>query len=325
MSKQKQQSALLESLSRSRLSNAVAKKSKSLAWAIVVGAMTLTSCHKDEKTVDNAAVRFTAGINQEPTAEPESRASGSAWTSGDAIGVFMMQSGTALESNNQYTTDGTSTFTAVAGDELYYPMDGSAVNFIAYYPWKTGTALGNIDVEIGTTQTTATQPTFDLLWASANNGGTGYNKVSHATTAVPLVFTHKLAKLVMNCSADPSVEASLTGMTVTIKGMNTENTFNLSTGDLGSPDTPADITPRTITDGSVYDAIIMPGAYDAADVTVEFVAGGETFTWDVGATSFAGGNEYTYAVTLTRTGVLVSGTITPWITSGNDRGGVSAN
>jgi hypothetical protein len=47
-------------------------------------------------------------------------------------------------------------------------------------------------------------------------------------------------------------------------------------------------------------------------VTVEFTVGGETFTWKVDATTFGSGNEYTYAVTLTRTGVNVTGTIKPW-------------
>ena len=115
-------------------------------------------------------------------------------------------------------------------------------------------------------------------------------------------------------------------MTVTIKGMNTENTFDLSTGQLGAtPTKPLEIIPRTITDGSVYDAIIMPGNYIAGALKVEFKVGSEIFIWDVGTTTFDGGNEYSYNITLKRTGVIATGTINPWITTGNDRGAVTAD
>ena len=98
-----------------------------------------------------------------------------------------------------------------------------------------------------------------------------------------------------------------------MNGMNTQNTFNLATGVLGSsPNTPAAIIPRTLTDGSVYDAIIMPGKYAANNVVVEFTLGDDIFTWNVDAVDFLSGSEYIYNVTLSRTGVTVSGTISPW-------------
>ena len=298
-------------------------KRRILLAAALMGAVAFTSCNVNDEISDNVAVSFTAGIDQ-AAAVDGTRAAGTTWGN-DAIGIFMMNGATTEAVNMQYTTTGSSSFTVAAGNEMYYPMDGSTVNFIAYYPYASGTALATpLGVTIGTSQTAASQPAFDLLWAKADNGGSGYNKVSHKTTPVALTFVHKLAKIVMNCTADPSVGSALTGMTVTIKGMNTENTFNLSTGTLGnSPDTPLPITPRTVTDGSVYDAIIMPDSYAAEDnITVEFTVSGETFTWDVGATNFDGGNEYSYDVILTRTGVSVTGTISPWIP--NDMGGVDA-
>ena len=128
-----------------------------------------------------------------------------------------------------------------------------------------------------------------------------------------MAFSHKLSKIVMNTTADANVGTALTGMTVKIKGMNTQNTFDLATGQLGAtPGTVADITPHAVTDGEVYDAIIMPGSYGAGTVTVEFTVGGEIFTWSVDATSFDIGNEYIYDVKLTRTGVQIIGTIKSW-------------
>lgn len=303
-------------------------KVKFLALTALAGAMVFTSCNVEDEIQENTAVLFTAGIDQ-AAAVGGMRASGTAWSGGDAIGIFMMDGATPIASNRQYTTVGNGTFTPATGSELYYPTDDSPVNFIAYYPYMDGAALDTpIDITIGDQ---SQQPSFDLLWTMADNGGAGYSKASHETTPVALTFDHKLAKLVMNCKADASVSASLDGMTVTIKGMNTKNTFNLQTGAFGVAGTEAAISPNkwdspVATYAATYDAIILPGSYADGDVTVEFTLAstGDIFIWDVGATSFDGANEYTYAVTLTRMGVQVTGTINSWTTEGNDRGNVVA-
>lgn len=293
-----------------------------LACAVLV-----SSCNVNDDIEDNSdkgAVRFTAGIDQvaTPQTTPGTRASGTTWSSGDAIGIFMVGNGSAnvmmSAANKQYTTPtGGSNFAAEAGHEIYYPQT-SAVDFIAYYPYNAAhTALGNIDVEIGV-QTA--QPTFDLLWAKADNSGNGYNKDADAGTMVALAFEHKLAKLTMDCKADPSLGVgNLDGMTVSITGMNTRNTFGLGTGTfVGTPADPAPIEARQTTraDGfdATYDAIILPAGYATNEVKVTFTVGGDPFVWDVPATTFEGGNDYIYAINITRTGVGFTGTIKPWNT-----------
>jgi len=288
--------------------------------AALSAVVALTSCGKNETTVNTSApVRFSAAIAGQALPGAATRAEGTTWASGDAVGIFMVNHGltTIAENagNRQYTTTGDGNFTAVAGDEIYYPMDGSAVDFIAWYPYSAGAALGTpVAIPIATTQTAANQPDFDLLYATANNSGNGYTKTTSG--AVALAFSHKLSKLVLNTTADPSVGVALTGMTVKITGMNTAGTFDLSTGALGTTGTPAAITPRTITDGASYDAIILPGSYAAGALTVEFTigsgSGAETFVWNVGAITFDSGSQYTYDLTLKRTGVTVTGSITPW-------------
>lgn len=300
--------------------------------AALTGAMMIASCSKSDDIQDdtNRPVRFSGAIEGQVSATPASRAADDRWGN-DAIGVFMVDHGkmTVSESvvNYQYTTTGNGNFTPESS-VIYYPMSGS-VDFIAYYPYDDGVTLDNtIEVTIGN-QTDAGQPAFDLLYAKADKEGNGYTKEDK--DAVALVFDHKLAKIVMNCKADASVGTSnLNDMTVTIKGTDSKNTFDLKTGTLGTAETPANVTPRKIATadgfGASYDAIIMPGEYGANTITVEFTIDGETFTWDVSEAhaKFDGGNEYTYEVTITRTGVSVSGSITPWETDGNDRGEVTA-
>ncbi len=291
-----------------------------LLAATLVAAAALTACNNNDNAYDPAPVRFTAGIDA--VATPETRAAGTAWGA-DAIGIFMTEAATTHYANKQYTTTGNGNFTAAAGNEMYYPMSGNTVSFVAYYPYDAGATLDTpIDITIGA-QTN--QPAFDLLYSS---GATGSKAA--ASTPVALTFEHKLSKIVMNVTADDNVGATdeeLEDMTVTIEGMNTEAEFDLSDGSLAvTADTDTDITPRTVTAGSIYDAIIMPGDYAAGAVKVVFTVGGEAFTWTLTGpqAAFAAGNEYTYAVKLSRTGVTASGTITAWNTENNDRGGVTA-
>ncbi|MCC8036259.1 MAG: fimbrillin family protein [Rikenellaceae bacterium] len=303
---------------------------KFFAAAGVLAVTALASCSVNDDINErekNNPVRFTAGIAALP--KVDSRAAGSDWEANDAVGIFMVQGSTALAENKQYevTNAATGAFGAVSGDEIYYPQSGS-VDFIAYYPYATGATLGTpIQVVIGAQNN---QPTFDLLYS------VNATDVTKADNPVTLTFEHQLSKLVMNVIAGDGLSAGdLTGMTVTIKGMSTETTFNLSTGSLDTPGTPAEITPRELTAlsgyAASYDAIILPSAATTTDgqYSVEFIIDpqgeAEPFVWNMAAgTDFAAGNEYTYAVTLSRTGVTATGEITPWNTTDNDRGGVTA-
>ncbi|WP_294559119.1 fimbrillin family protein [uncultured Bacteroides sp.] len=299
---------------------------KVMMLSALVSAMCFSSCSSDEEmnVVSNGEVRFAAGIGQQAVAtQSVTRAAGTTWEAGDKIGIFMVRHGetTIAESasNKKFTTaTGDGNFTPVIGQEIYYPMDVSPVDFIAYYPHADNATLDtDLPVTIATAQTTASQATCDLLWACANGtSGNGYNKES--TSAVALTFGHCLTKITMNCKLDASVGVSnLDAATVTIKGMNARNTFDLKTGTLGTPAKPTAITPRKLaapvaTYAATYDAIILPATYTADVVSVDFGIGNETFTWDVKATTFKPGTEYIYEVTIRRTGVTAEGTITPW-------------
>lgn len=279
---------------------------------------------------NDGCVRFTAGIgNQAVAAIPATRASGTTWASGDAIGIFMVGHGTVdVEAGNKKFSSlgGNDTFTPVAGNEIYYPMVSSMkVDFIVYYPYKEDASFdADLPVTIATDQTTTdAQPGCDLMWAKADKNGSGYTKDADATTPVALTFGHCLAKLRMNCTVDVSVGATLDNATVTISGMNTGSTFDLEKGALGAtPDNKQDITPRKLapTDGfaATYDAVILPGSYGANELSVTFEISGEDFIWQVDAIEFEPGKEYIYEVIIRRTGVSATGTITPWDTVTKD-------
>ncbi len=299
--------------------------------AVLFAAAVLTSCNQSEdiSEIDNS-VRFTAGIEQ--TATPSSRASGTDWGVNDAIGIFMVDAGTTTiaesAANRLYTAAGNGQFTANAANKIYYPMDGSKVDFIAYYPWTDGMALtDDLDVDVSGAQTAAKQAATDLLWANTTTSPvTGYDKETNKLTPIDLAFNHKLAKFVMNCRVEENVGiTTFDDVTLSINGMNTQSKLLLSDGTLGTASTPAAITPRKLGTAATgylasYDAIVLPGTYAANVVTVTITINATTnpeiFTWKVPATEFQAGKEHIYDVTLTRTGVSVTGLINDWISVG---------
>ena len=292
--------------------------------------LALASCNANDDAQPSGPhpIQFTAGIGQPVVANPDTRAAGTMWNDGDAIGVFMVDHGTTTiaenAANKKFTIGSAgSVFNPILGSEIYYPMSNSAVDFIAYYPYQTSATL-DAPLAVSTTDQSA-QSTFDMLWAQADNTGadntaTGYTKDADADTPIPLVFAHRLAKLTMNCTAEANTGyTSLDDAIVTIHGMNTATTFSVKDGSLGTPSTVADITPRratTPTTGALatFDAVIIPANYGANQLTVTFTIGSETYTWDVNPVEFESGKEYIYEVILTRTGVQATGTITKWET-----------
>lgn len=267
-------------------------------------------------------VRFTGGIGTQPSA-PDTRAAGATWSSGDAIGIFMLSHDTDAiiddADNKQFVTSGNGHFSRALGNDIYYPVSGSLVDFIAYYPYRPDATLtGSFAVN---TADQSRQTDFDLLWVKANRSGKGYNK--EILGDVPLAFNHRLARIVLNCKADANTGfTDLKGLTVTLRGMNTCISYSLADGTAGTPSTVADISARPITaaDGYMasFDAIIVPAAYAAGQVTIEFRKDGCPFTWEVGNIRLEAGSSYVYEVILSLVEVQVQGTIIPWDTKAEE-------
>ena len=250
------------------------------AAATALAAMAiLASCstNDDPRPADTrTAVLFTGGIGSVQTSpDTPTRAAGTTWGSGDAIGIFMLSHGTPdlapdADANRQFiTTTGTAAFSPAPGNDLYYPLDGSAVDFVAYYPYHPDATLtGTLDVS---TADQSRQADFDLLWASADRAGSGYDKST--ATAVPLAFAHRLARLTLHCRADAdnTTLPDLDGMVVTIRGMYTSATFSLWDGTIGTTTKRADFIANNAATANVSataDAIILPATYADGDVSV---------------------------------------------------------
>ncbi|WP_295940651.1 fimbrillin family protein [uncultured Alistipes sp.] len=288
-----------------------------------VAALTVaaTSCSKDnEKTSggdDLVPVSFTSGI--------ATRASGAAWTAEDQIGVYMLDEQFDVVTpyaNKAYKTavaGTTGTFTAVDGVDMYYPQDGSEVMFMAYYPYhSTLDATESFVLDLSAQDTPAKVEKIDLMRV------TELDTYSKTDPEVELVFEHQLSKFIINAIADPSLgKSSLAGMTVTIRNVYIDITYKPETGDLATTSGAvlASIAPLTITDGVVYEALVLP-VYTQPEV--DFTIDGETFTWKPAGSIFEAGKEHTWDVTLKYTGVEgIQASIKPWDPTGTGGTGIA--
>ncbi len=312
-------------------------KAKTMTAIFAAGCALAFSCEKPDRLVedgDRVAVSFVSNINAAQKAIPLKTASigrggdisaavnNNTWESNDAIGVFMVANGgtTIVEgaANKRYVTGGNGSFAAASGSEVYYPANGQ-VDFISYYPHDASIAgLGSYAVDVADQSDLAA---IDLLYATADNSGQGYGQ--SASGPINLAFTHQLTRLLINTSAGAGVTGTdLQGMAITISGMNTRASFNLSNGIMDATGTPGTITPATVTNGQAYEAIVLPAEIAANTVSVTFelrpgTPDAEVFVWNLEATSFASGYEYAYNISFGRSGaandVTVSATINEWL------------
>lgn len=285
--------------------------------AFIIATAIFTACSSDDDGTprgnEPTAVNFTSSINGTVT-----KAANDTWAAGDAIGVFMKESGQPLATgsisegvdNYEYTANaagqGPVGFTAADANEVaFFPQTGT-VDFISYYPYQA--SLTNYTYAINVSNQNP-QSAIDLLYS---NNVTG---IDRTTPTVALQFSHKLTKLLFNIQPGDGVTAAeLAALTVTINGMNTTASYNLANAAITGLGTPATITALTTNNGTVSEAIIIPTS--ATGASVSFALNNDdadVFTWNIpAATQFLPGNRHIYTVTITRTGMSITGTITNW-------------
>ena len=289
-----------------------------LVSALALSALLLaSSCSNDDNTLEvgDGQVKFTSGVNS--TTTKVGGANGNEWEGNESIGIYMVNNGatTVAEGaeNIKYTTSSTgSTATFASNTPIYYPVDATQkVAFIAYHPH----AAVNDYVYAVNTATQTNQSAIDLMRASNDNSGGGYDK-TNGTNLINLVFDHKLTKVIINTTPGAGLtQTDLASMSVTIKGLNTKADYNIDTDVLDTPANVAEITTRRLSAGRQYEAIVVPQSFTASVVTMEFAlnnAKNEVFVYEVPATAFAAAEKHTFNVKVQRTGVQGHGTINAW-------------
>ena len=290
------------------------------------------SCQQDEHEPNSNSrmeARFSTNIVKEtPLA---TRAAGDKWHENDSIGIFMFeeQYTNVVEGmgNVKYTTeDGGKTGEFTATDKIiYFPDNGAKVRFMSYYPYTENIENNIYKVDVSD-QTN--QPAIDLLYSF--NDAAKYDKTS-PDKKVSLVFDHMLTKININIKAGDGLEDSdLDNIEVYFEGFNTEVNFNLISGSLSEPSDISNIIPAKITKKEEYyvsyEAIIIPTEDPrSAKIVFDLQNGNEgepsksdVFTWKFNNVNLIKGTEYTYNVTISRSGIVVEAIINDWAPGGEN-------
>lgn len=263
-------------------------------------------------------LQVTSGINV------QTRAYNNTWESGDAIGIYMLNDKTAEAENCKYTTEesGTSgTFKADAANTIYFPINGDSRDFTAYYPYRGTIANGIYPVDV-TTQTS--QKAIDLMEAAKVTG-------KHKNDAdVAFQFAHKLVKLEMTILPDGTslTAEDMKDLKVEITNQPVLATYDVVNGGnvtVATPAEPKDITLLTNADGTAAEGIVLPNASTVGMYLRFTLKGIDTpFTWEIHSAKlsleYKAGMKYTYKITVTKTNVNVTSTVTDW-TPGNGKEG----
>lgn len=298
------------------------KKSTILCAALAAISITFAGCSKDEgdKQADGrTALTVNSGI--------QTRAYDNTWETDDAIGIYMFGHGTNIvaegAANRKYTTAAGGTngvfAPATADQTIYYPVDGSTTDLVAYYPHAT---LSGTTYNVNVTDQTS-QKAIDLM-AAAKVMGKHKNDPE-----VVFAFEHKLVKLDITIKADGKSlsTADLNGTKVEISNQQTAATYNVVTGGDVNVTTGAstNIALLTATNGLKAEGVVLPNAStDDMKLTFTVPTLKQTFKWTIKNASqsqqFAAGKKYKYTITIAKAGVSVTSTVTDW-TPGNGVGG----
>lgn len=266
----------------------------------------VTSCTNEDTPLVDDGNRTLVTFSSSVADDVATRATDTLWDLEDSIGVFMKTAGTSFSSENilngaankQYTTSTTNgNFRPLSGQGIYYPEDGSKVDFIAYYPYRKDLEGYIYKVDL-TEQPTAAA--VDLMYAD------NLKEVGKTATTSQLIFSRPLSGIALNITAGHGI-SSMAGLSVTLKGTHARADFNLATGELTVDEASvADIRiPLQTTSAGVSGrAVVLPTRNLNGASLVFTTLGGKSYTLRIAdGTALSKGQRLVYNVELQDSGV----------------------
>lgn len=270
---------------------------KKILFVSFAAFLALVSCDKATQEINDGQVQFRLCL-------PATRATASAFESGDAVSLYAvarvggeqmpLQIGGNWVNNECLSFDG-STWTPARA--IYWPE--GACDFYAFYPYQP--YIGSMEkypfsiaVDQNTARTASALGGYeasDLLYACAEN-------VSRSDGPVDLAFHHMMSKLVVQVALGPNFEGDIPNDIVA----HVYNTVNDCTVDWtkGSVEKNAFGSKNTITmkklSNSLFEAVLVPQNIEKRTPLIELTMGGIAYLLEY-SLSFRPG--YVHTVTLT--------------------------
>ena len=284
------------------------KTSKILCMA--AGLMLLSACNSDE--LDEFAGRIPINLGYETlTVEEATRTAASTTindsyiTSGDNVMVKIKNYSTAVGNYVPYTYQaGASGTMTPPSPKPYYPTGSTNIDILAYYPSTAGKS-SNFDVNADQTSDTNYKAS-DLMVATKTNQ-------AKTTSTVSLAFQHKMAKLVVTATKGDGVNGI---KTITLKNVKRRVSFTNTSGDVGSAQTISGATDVIVfkggsdTNASGIGAALIPAQTITGNILeIETDQGTATYSVASPGKTFNANTKYTVSVTVNRTAVGITNTI----------------
>lgn len=286
----------------------------------------LTNCNKEkEREVSGNTGRVALLVNG--NINVQTRAHDKTWDKKDAIGIYMTVAGEQVlvkdVKNRRYITwEGDGIFvTADAANTIYFPVDGSNVDFYAYYPYQAGLVNGNLPLDVSIQNNLAA---IDLMVTKVLSSSTTPLNKQHSD--VSFGFIHYLSKLELEIMPGKGISSDdLKQLKVEITGQRTSGSYNLLSGIFEVIATGGQsILLNTLDNGTSAQAILLPttgiggsNAVIQGRKLVFTLASNEAFEWMIpDDKDFGSGEKNLYKITINRNSLNVSSSIADW-TEGN--------
>lgn len=329
----------------------------SIFLLLAAAAFGLTACgNNDEAELSgNSAlneIRLSSTLaanNDAPTRAVNEQNVGN-FVNGQSIDIFMFEDAASPTTTYSQPIVATTSGASIDIGTEYWPVSGNSISLWGWYPSKstTGVTMTRTDADLSVAGSFTIDPDQEADNATRLNDlmvglptANPITKSSYLTTPIPLSFTHLLSKIVVVLKVGTGTsKALLAGAKLTIPGIYTQVAVSdwkpasasgivstvtsgdtPPTGTLKIAEVPAAGDSKWQNDGTDYftSAAILPPQdlnTNAKKLTITLSDGGVT-TYAI-PHDFAAGNIYTYTVTVNRTGLTVSSTITPWPASGDN-------
>ena len=293
----------------------------------IAGMIFLSGCSKMETQSEGLPIRISASLNV------YTRATDNSFEQGDALGLYLVKwtSGTPgiLQGTGNYgdnlsfslTSSGWQTSTTAK-----YPQDGEKLDFYAYHPYVSSSALDGEGYRVHRTATDQRQESAykgsDLLMASASG-------VSAGTSAVHLQFSHMLSKMEIELKAGEGLTLEeLTEATITIKGVKTSGKVHLSSKAYQTDETKEDVIAHgtfSLAAGGEkltgVSAIVYPQEIASGAELIEIGLGEEKYLFTTTKPiTLQAGYKSIFTITLSRNSLSVETGVTDWTEGEGDEG-----
>ncbi|MGN0225202.1 MAG: fimbrillin family protein [Prevotella sp.] len=268
-------------------------------------AAALVGCSSEDEVTDNAPVAVR--VNGEIVGTGTTRATGTSWDNGDAIGVSVASTGKTSGTNVKYSYNGREFVTL----EPIYFSDMETVTFNAYYPFSgtSGTAETTI---VASTSDQTKQKDFDFLFAS---GATASITAPEVSFTGDHCFRHCMSQLTFSFVAGDGIEDLSKLTSYKVEGLVMEGTFNTSDGVAAASNADAANLTTELTglaSGTSYTAaplVLFPQLPADRKFNVTIVYDGITYRGELSIPSSQGltaGNCYAYNIIINKTSINVS-------------------